>query len=171
MRSIKLSFIFGLILLFLVGFAFASFATDGNKNNLSWLELGHIGIYGGSYGTLFFDLHGQIGGYHIAGGAYFREQDVLSQNILGNFGLELGPRFYKELDRQTYSFVGINVGFSSMSGGAGALIGPTKVETNYFCSSSIGVIKNINNFYLAGIVELFVYENQSFSMFRFGVGK
>lgn len=162
----------GFVFLLLVNSSIAFSMIDSEGKESKWIELGHVGIYGGMNEMMFFDLHGQIGKCFVIGGIYFRDKNVLNQDILGNFGFEVGPRFYSdELVGQFYCFGGINAGFSNISSGAGALMGPTKVETNGFYAPNFGLIKRIGNYYIAGIAELFIYNKQTFLVGRFGIGK
>lgn len=129
-------------------------------------------LSGGSYGTTLIDLRlFEAGRLTINGTYYNRNRNIYDESMIGNTGGEISLKLYSNaLIFDVNTSIGFGLGFSTISSGVSALMVPTQSQTNYFISPSFGIYKKIGLFYLLGIEEIYLYQNNVFNMVRFGVG-
>lgn len=156
--------------------SFASSSNEAQKTKQMSLDLPYLGVNGGSYGMFALEANLLLidPNLFINGCLYFRNNFDYAQNIIGNLGIEIGPRIYSNelfYNSKIYAFCGANLGLSDNSSGTpGFMFGPSKVEINGFISPNYGFIKRFNLFYISGIAEIYYYADKSFSIYKIGLG-
>jgi len=154
-------------------FAFSS--NGAQKTKQMSLDLPYLGINGGSYGMFAFEANLLLldPNLFINGCLYFRNNFDYDRNIIGNLGIEIGPRIYSNelfYNSKIYTFCGANLGLSDNSSGTpGFMFGPSKVEINGFYAPYIGLVKRISTFCVSGIAEKYFYNGISFDVYKVGI--